>query len=259
MIHKLLLLRPEDQAGSLVAMLQQRAATAGVQADCLVHSMVSINGYDDPNHSLRTILSQTWHGGLMVSVNAANYFAQQAQVWAPECAMPVARWFAVGPTSAEAIARVVQRPVTCPWRMHNSDALLQLPELQNVADQRWLLIRGRGGRELVADTLRARGAQVTYLEVYQRVPSKVDLSTIEKWQQQVHGIVVSSAEQLGYFLAALPQHALHWLSQCYWVLASERLAQLLPVAMRQRVVIADSATPFALADAWQRLIKKEDL
>ncbi|CUA86303.1 uroporphyrinogen-III synthase [Pseudidiomarina woesei] len=259
MMHKLLLLRPDDQAGSLVSMLQQRAALMGMQAECLVHSMVNICGYDDPNHSLRNILSQTWHGGLMVSVNAANYFAQQAQAWAPECKMPVARWFAVGPTSAKAIAQVVQRPVTCPWRKHNSDALLQLPELQDVAHQQWLLVRGRGGRELAADTLRARGAHVTYLEVYQRVPNKVSAATIEQWQEQVHGIVVSSAEQLGYFLAALPQHALHWLAQCYWVLASERLAQLIPVAMRQRVVIADSATPFALADAWQTLIKKEDL
>lgn len=258
MSHHLLLLRPEDQASPLVAMLQQRATASGITLNCHVHSMVAIRGYDDPNYSLRGILTQPWDGGLMVSVNAAEHFAQQAQAWAPECTIPNMRWFAVGPTSASAIAKVVQRPVTCPWRQHNSDALLRLPELQKVAGQRWLLVRGRGGRELVADTLRARGAEVTYLEVYQRKPMAVSETTISHWLQHVNGIVVTSAEQLGYFLAAVPKHALEWLSTCYWVVASERLAQLLPVVVRQRVVIADSATPFAVADAWHALIKKED-
>lgn len=258
MTHNLLLLRPEDQASQLVSVLQQRARELGIQAACLVQSMVAIRDYDDPRLSLRHVLTQTWHGGLMVSVNAAEHFAKQAQAWAPECPMPAARWFAVGPTSAQAIAQVVQRPVTCPWRQHNSDALLQLPELQQVHGQNWLLIRGRGGRELVADTLRARGAHVTYLEVYQRVPVQIEAAQIAQWQRQVNGIVVTSAEQVGYFLGALPRHALEWLSTCYWVLASERLAQLLPIAMRHRIVIADSATPYAVANAWQRLIQKED-
>src|SRR5690554_6936519 len=257
MNHNLLLLRPADQSQALVRLLHQRADSAGTQLTCSIQSMVAIRGYDDPNYSLRGILSQTWDGGLMVSVNAAEYFAKQAREWAPECQMPKARWFAVGPTSAKAIAQVVQRPVTCPWRQHNSDALLKLPELNAVHGQNWLLVRGRGGRELVADTLRARGATVTYLEVYERIPVTLSEQQFEQWQQQVNGIVVTSAEQLGYFLAALPQRALQWLSQCYWVLASERLAQLLPTAMRKHVVIADSATPFAVADAWQSLITKD--
>lgn len=257
MNHALLLLRPDDQAKPLIGMLQQRAKAAAVTVTCDVKSMVAIREYDDPNHSLREILRQDWHGAMMVSVNAANYFAQQAQQWAPECAMPKARWFAVGPTSAKAIAQVVNRAVTCPWRQHNSDALLQLPELQGVAGQRWLIVRGHGGREVVADTLTARGAQVSYLEVYQRVPVALAEHQFEHWQQHINGIVVTSAEQLGYFLAALPNQALSWLESCYWVLASERLAQLLPVAMRKRVVVAHSATPFAIADAWQTLLEQQ--
>lgn len=257
MNHNLLLLRPDDQSEALVRLLHQRADSVGTKLTCNIQSMVAIRGYDDPNYSLREILSQAWDGGLMVSVNAAEHFAQQAREWAPACKIPSARWFAVGPTSARAIANVVQRPVTCPWRQHNSDTLLKLPELKDVHGQRWLLIRGRGGRELVADTLRARGASVTYLEVYERIPVTLSEQQFEQWQQQINGIVVTSAEQLGYFLAALPQHALQWLCECYWVLASERLAQLLPAAMRKRVVIADSATPFAIADAWHTLITKD--
>ena len=257
MSHTLLMLRPDDQSIEVAQLLQQRAAAANLELTCENQSMVHIRGFDDPNYSLKQILAQSWDAGLMVSVNAARYFAEQAAAWAPSIPIPSARWFAVGPTSAKAIAEVVKRPVTCPWRQHNSDALLALPELQDVRDQRWLLVRGRGGRELIADTLRARGAHVTYLEVYERIPVSLSAQRYQAWQEQVQGIVVTSAEQLGYFLAAMPPQALSWLTSCYWIVASERLAQLLPPTMRQRVAIADSAAPFAIAEAWQNLIEQQ--
>ncbi|RUO69293.1 uroporphyrinogen-III synthase [Pseudidiomarina salinarum] len=255
-MNKVLILRPADQAAELQQMLQHRASDQQYQLQTEAASMVAIRGYDDPNHSLTEILSASWDAALMVSVNAATYFEQQAREWASELPMPAARWYAVGPTSARAIKAVVGRPVTCPWRRHNSDSLLALPELQQIAGQRWLLVRGHGGRELLADTLRARGAEVTYLEVYQRQPQAVAPATMERWQQEIRGIMVSSAEQLGYFLAAVPKEALSWLTSCYWVVASSRLADLMPSAIRARAVIADSAASFAMAEAWQQAIMK---
>ncbi|SDB39176.1 uroporphyrinogen-III synthase [Pseudidiomarina indica] len=256
MNHHLLLLRPENQVSDITHLLMQRATAKGVKLTCSSKSMVTIHSYDDPNHSLAGILREQWDAGLMVSVNAANHFAQQARDWAPGMPMPVARWYAVGPTSAAAVANVVGRPVNCPWRQHNSEALLQLPELAKVKGQRWLIVRGKGGRDLAAETLTARGAQVTFLEVYQRKPTVVQPQEYQQWRDQVNGIVVTSAEQLGYFLAAVPNTDLDWLASCYWIVASDRLKQLLPSAMQQKVVVAHSATPFAIADAWQQLVEQ---
>lgn len=250
-----LILRPAAQAEELQQLLQQRAAQHNLRLQCEPASMLQIRGYDDPNHSLTQVLASPWDGAMMVSVNAAQYFAEQAHAWAPDQAMPRCRWYAVGPTSARAIARVVKRPVSCPWRQHNSDTLLALPELQNVAEQNWLVIRGRGGRELFAETLRARGAKVTHLEVYERVPTAPSAAQIQAWQQSVDTIMVSSAEQLGAFLAAVPRPALDWLAQCTWVVASSRLQQLLPAAITKHVVVADSAASFAMVEAWQRALQ----
>ncbi len=255
-MSKVLILRPADQAAELRQLLERRARDQQPGFQTEAASMVAISSYDDPSHSLAGILSAQWDGALMVSVNAATYFQQQASEWAPGMPMPAARWYAVGPTSARAIKSVVGRPVTCPWRRHNSDSLLALPELQDITGQRWLLVRGHGGRELLADTLRARGAEVTYLEVYQRQQQPVSPATMSRWQQEIKGIMVSSAEQLGYFLAAVPNQALSWLTSCYWVVASSRLADLMPPAIRSRAVVADSAASFAMAEAWQQAIMK---
>jgi len=49
-----------------------------------------------------------------------------------------------------------------------SESLLALPEMQSVAGQYVTIVRGETGRELIADTLTARGANIQYLEVYRR-------------------------------------------------------------------------------------------
>lgn len=46
-----------------------------------------------------------------------------------------------------------------------SEVLLQLPELQNIAGKCALILRGNGGRELIGDSLTARGAEVTFVNV----------------------------------------------------------------------------------------------
>lgn len=51
---------------------------------------------------------------------------------------------------------------------YDSESLLKSAALAEVNEQRILILRGVGGRALLADTLTARGASVSYADLYQR-------------------------------------------------------------------------------------------
>jgi uroporphyrinogen-III synthase len=87
---------------------------------------------------------------------------------------------------------------------HDSEALLALPQLQEVAGKRVVIVRGVGGRALLADTLAARGAVVHFMECYRRVRPQADAAPLlARWQAgRIDAVTVTSAETL-HNLAAL--------------------------------------------------------
>jgi uroporphyrinogen III methyltransferase/synthase len=95
--------------------------------------------------------------------------------------------------------------VVAPQDGGDSEALLALGELQNVAGKRILVVRGDGGRELLADTLRARGAHVEYYECYRRVAPRADPAPLlSAWDRgEIHAVTASSSEALDNLVALL--------------------------------------------------------
>ena len=89
-------------------------------------------------------------------------------------------------------------PDIVPQEIFNSEALLALGAMTAVAGKRVMIVRGNGGRNKLGDTLRARGAEVHYVEVYQRRLPRVDQARLARdWQQQaMDAIVVTSGEAL---------------------------------------------------------------
>lgn len=95
---------------------------------------------------------------------------------------------AVGAGTRRELERHGVRDVMAPASGADSEALLA--ELDDVAGKRILILRGEGGRALLGDTLRARGATVQYAECYRRVRPQ------RTWSGRADAITVSSAEGL---------------------------------------------------------------
>lgn len=163
-------------------------------------------------------------------------------------------WFAIGRATALAFHTVSHLPVRYPLDRETSEVLLQLPELQNVAGKRALILRGNGGRELLGETLTARGAKVEFCECYQR-NAKIYDGTEEAFRWRERGIktlVVTSGEMLRQLYALVPEwYRNDWLLHCQLVVASERLAIAARDLGWQDIRIADNADNDALLRALQ--------
>ena len=167
--------------------------------------------------------------------------------------------FAVGRTTAAALQRATTRAVTAPDDQR-SEGLLALPELQNVAGKHIVIVRGNAGRELIKQGLLARGAKVSYVQSYKRVPLPLDGQRLsDQWrQQQIQCIVVTSNEILSLLFQSLPDATHDWLRQRFWVLISPRMQETaisfgIP---QQQIMQADSAHDQALLDAICQLRRK---
>lgn len=111
--------------------------------------------------------------------------------------------FAVGAGTARALAAEGMAAAVTPDGQ-DSEALLAMPQLSDVAGRRVVIVRGVGGRALVADTLRARGADVHFMECYRRACPQTDAAPLlQRWQAGgIDAVTVASAETL-HNLAAL--------------------------------------------------------
>ena len=93
--------------------------------------------------------------------------------------------------------------VLAPESGGDSEALLALPEMQALSGKRVLIVRGEGGRELLGESLTARGAQVGYFECYRRVAPRADPAPlIQAWDRgEIDAVTVFSTQALENLIA----------------------------------------------------------
>ena len=131
---------------------------------------------------------------------------------------------AVGPSTAQAAEQLWQRPVLLPATQYNSEGLLALTQLQQLNGQKICIFRGQGGRELLAEELRHRGAQVHYAEVYKRCQPALDMAKLISAHPDVLLVTSNEALQNLFNMAGNSHRA--WLLDQALVVISHRTAQL---------------------------------
>lgn len=159
---------------------------------------------------------------IFISPNAVRYGE------ATLAAAPVADIAAIGAATAAALAQAGRAPDIVPANEgYDSEALLATPALADMAGRRIWIVRGSGGRALLGDTLAERGAQVRYVEVYERTLVRPDAGKLHAAREWLNGdtnpwLVATSVETLANLHRLLPGTALRY----RLVTASDRVVQL---------------------------------
>jgi uroporphyrinogen-III synthase len=185
-----------------------------------------------------------YEAAIFVSTNAARLGMQWIDRYWPQLPAGLSA-YAVGPATAE-LLQTFDWPVYYSDKGVTSEELLALPGLKQIQGQRIALIRGVGGRELIAETLRERGARVDYIELYRRHTPDYTRDMLAELigSKGVNAVVCTSAQILDVLLHALHQNP-QALQTIPVLVPSERVRQLGLAAGLSRVInaggVADEA------------------
>lgn len=162
-------------------------------------------------------------------------------------------------TTKSLIARGVEPVYTAPNGSQSED-LLAMPFLQAdlVKGKKIVLIIGKGGRELIAEVLAARGATIHCLAVYAQQPIQYDLeSWFEKWERSQKQVcfLVTSGNILFNFESQVPDKNKAWLRSQPLIVVSERLKGLAKECGFQHIINTYGAHWSCVSTTLQEVVK----
>ena len=209
--------RPIDQAEKLGRLI---AEAGGVTSPFPLIEIVPLDNYQAFEDHIRQLPEYDW--AIFISSNAV----QNGMPLVHKLKLPNSLKFAaIGPSTAAELAKFGIQNTLIPEGRFDSESLLALPEMQDVNNQKIMIFRGIGGREVLADSLKSRGAHVSFAECYQRINPQENISPLTALNQQgkLDAIVVTSSEAMRHLLTMASHQA--WLKNVKLCVNHARIAE----------------------------------
>lgn len=242
-----LVTRPEHQAHHLCQMIEAEGGAA-VRYPALVikprPDRAAVRAAIGPADRYDVII--------FVSANAVRFGADLLGL---QRDLPIA---AIGQATGAALNAAGFRVSLMPVEGSDSESLLAMPQLAHMSGQRVLIVRGSGGRELLAEVLTARGALVQYAEIYTREPAHPNAELqgeIEQlWRQGgLRAYVATSVEVLEALVGIVTPRCRELMDSTALVTGSRRVAEATTrLGLGSPVVLADSPDDAGLTGALVR-------
>jgi uroporphyrinogen-III synthase len=211
----ILVTRPAHQADQLCEMIEQAHGRP------IRFPALEIRGTSDPE-SARAALGAPCDILVFVSSNAVD----QGYGLLPDTLPGDLEIAAVGRATARRLGQIGLEPTLLPADRFDSEGLLELPQLNQVTGKRILIVRGNDGREKLAETLAARGAQVRYAEVYERViPQRSARNLVQNWHHMVDVVTATSNAILNNLFTLLGESGSELLRAAPLIVCSARMAE----------------------------------
>ncbi|MEI7967636.1 MAG: uroporphyrinogen-III synthase [Betaproteobacteria bacterium] len=254
----ILVTRPEHQAGHLRELIRELGGTP------ISLPTILIEGLQD-QRVLQQVLPRLvdFDFAVFSSSNAASFTFQARP---PGLALPDSvRLVAIGSGTAGTLRRLGMKEVLTPAAGSDSEAVLDLPELQDLGGKRVVIFTGVGGRQLLGNTLEERGATVTVVPCYRRISPgcipeqarqhlaarRVDAVTITSGEGLVNLYRLLDADRQGSGVAGFVRSRPHFV-------AHPRIADLARQTGVSNIIIAGTADEAMVAAMLGSLLTTRD-
>lgn len=241
--------RPAHQARSLCADLTKAGGLP------FLFSTLDIRPADD-QVALRSCLADLnqFDALIFLSPNAVTHSADLIHTLWPVLPKHL-KFFAVGPGTAAALRTANLPAAIVPTEDFSSEGLLALPDLQSIQNQRILLVQGAGSRDLLAQTLTKRSAQVKHAISYQRMKLNPDPAPLLNALRagQIHAAIITSVESLAQFIHILRPALGKDLQTLPLLVISKRIADYARAQGFKTIILANDASEAAIVQALREI------
>ncbi|MFN0299407.1 MAG: uroporphyrinogen-III synthase [Burkholderiales bacterium] len=183
----ILVTRPRAQAAGLLDLIRAEGG------DPVLFPTIAITPVDDVARATALLarLADFDHV-IFVSANAVTFGLALAPSGWPHGVDAIA----VGPATAKALATASIPRVLMPGERFDSEGVLDMAVLRHPVGKRVMIVRGVGGRDVLACTLAERGALVEIAEVYARAdPCGDSGALVERWRAgRIHAVICTASE-----------------------------------------------------------------
>jgi uroporphyrinogen-III synthase len=230
--RRIVVTRPAGQAAGLARLIREAGG------EPVVFPALEILPPADPA-ALAAVLArlEQFDLAIFISRNAVDWgLAALGRAWPARV-----RVAAVGAGTARALAeRGIGGVIAPQGPQPDSEALLARPELADVRTARVLIFRGEGGREVLRESLVARGAEVEYAECYRRARPRTEATALAAaWARgELDAATVNSAAALENLCALIGEAAVRAARATPLFVPHPRVAQAAADLGFARIVVA---------------------
>ena len=240
--------RPEHQAGRLCELIE------GQKWNAIRFPTLKIQAINNSKikQQIEEIDQHQWL--IFISANAVN-FALRANDGKIDPFSKISV-IAIGKATEKALQSAGLPVTLVPEQHFNTEGLLATPEMLQISGQSCLIVRGQGGREILADTLKARGAVVEYMEVYSRtIPANNESVAIDQLleHEKINIITLTSGDALKNLLTMTSVEQHKKLQKVPTVVISDRIKELAEKSGFKTVAVTKEPSDRAIIDTITKL------
>ncbi len=244
-----LVTRPEAQSRDLALAIKQLNGQAWVMP------MLEIISVEESQPMRNNLLAlDLFEKVIVTSRHAARLGLNLLENYWPQLPYSL-RWYAIGSSTADELKQF-DISAAVPERGIDSEALLTLTDFQNIDSQKILILKGEGGRTVLQEQLKNRGALVDSLNVYRRQRPEYENQALSKRLEsnRINVILCGSGEtvsNLGYYMPEADK------AEYLLIVPSQRVVQQATELGFQKVCSAEGAGKQAMLSALQAQVQSQ--